>query len=92
MIPDTERQCAPHGNNYALIEVFAQCIEAEHLDGARMSQLAHRPVAEGSRELAELAAPYLATSVALSEVPSLQTHLRPMAALILDRWRNDFAQ
>ena len=68
-----------------LTQVFARCIMAEGLDGARMSQLALH-ISEGSRELARLAAPY-AAAVAPSAAPPLQTDLQPMAAAILSKWR-----
>ena len=73
-----------------LTQVFARCIAAEHLDGSRMSQLALN-IPEGSRELAHLAAPYVA-EVAPSAEPSLQADLQPMAAVILIKWRRQAIQ
>ena len=73
------------GRHNQLAQAFARCIAAERLDGARMSQLAMH-ILEGSRELAHLAAPYVA-EVAPSAAPSLQADLQPMAAVILSQWR-----
>ena len=82
-IASSNARLLEHDRHQQLIDVFKRCMEAEHIDGARMSQLAQRPVAEGSRELAELAAPYVATSAA----PLLQTDLEAMAAMMLGEWR-----
>ena len=60
-----------------LVEIFANCIQGEAVDGARMMRLAAAP--RGYVELADLAMQYA------GDVP--RNHILAFAAMILQRWQ-----